>query len=213
MSRGIPGLAPGGRRLYANRFGSNIDPERETIVTLGSKEGLPTSPGDHQPGDVMLVPNPSYPIPCLASSSPGAAIRPYPPTEPKDFVAALERAWKHSVPAPIALIVITRPTRPPRSATWAFMPRSIDFCRGRLYVLSDLAYSEIYFDDVPPPSILAVPGARGSRSNSAAQQDLSMPVAIGYAGRLGQLIDALARVKSYLDYGAFTPVQSRPSPP
>jgi len=211
MSRGIPGLRRAIAGYYANRFDVELDPEREAIVTLGSKEGLANlAQAITSPGDVMLVPNPSYPIHAFGFIIAGAAIRHIPPTEPKDFVAALERAWKHSVPAPIALIVNypSNPTAEVRDL--GFYAEVIDFCRRRgLYVLSDLAYSEIYFDDVPPPSILAVPGARevavefGSLSKT-----YSMPGwRIGYAVGSAKLIDALARVKSYLDYGAFTPVQ------
>ncbi|HVJ52517.1 MAG TPA: LL-diaminopimelate aminotransferase [Aliidongia sp.] len=210
-SRGIPGLRRAIAGYYARRFNVEIDPEREAIVTLGSKEGLANlAQAITSPGDVVLVPNPSYPIHAFGFIIAGAAVRHIPPVPPDQFVATLERAFKHSVPAPIALIVNypSNPTGETRDLD--FYGEVVEFARARgLYVLSDLAYGEIYFGDKPPPSILEIPGARdiavefGSMSKT-----YSMPGwRIGYAVGCAKLIGALARMKSYLDYGAFTPIQ------
>jgi alanine-synthesizing transaminase len=210
-SRGIPGLRRAIAGYYARRFETEIDPEREAIVTLGSKEGLANlAQAITSPGDVVLVPNPSYPIHAFGFIIAGAAIRHIPPVPADQFVATVERAWKHSVPAPIALIVNypSNPTGETRDLD--FYGEIVEFARARnLYILSDLAYAEIYFGERKPPSILQIPGARdiavefGSMSKT-----YSMPGwRIGYAVGCAKLIAALARMKSYLDYGAFTPIQ------
>ncbi len=210
-SRGIPGLRKAIAGYYARRFDVELDPEREAIVSLGSKEGLANlAQAITSPGDVVMVPNPSYPIHAFGFIIAGAAIRHIPPVPAADFVATVERSWKHSVPKPIALIVNypSNPTGETRDLD--FYGEVVEFARARnLYVLSDLAYSEIYFGDVPPPSILQIPGAReiavefGSMSKT-----YSMPGwRIGFAVGCAKLIEALARMKSYLDYGAFTPIQ------
>ena len=209
-SKGIPGLRKAIANYYGRRFETDLDPENEVVVTLGSKEGLANlAQAITSPGDVVLVPNPSYPIHAFGFIMAGASVRHIPPTEPKDFVAVLERAWKHSVPAPIALIVNypSNPTAELRDLN--FYGEVVEWARSRnIYVLSDLAYSEIYFDQ-KPPSILQIPRAReiavefGSFSKT-----YSMPGwRVGYAVGNRDLISALARVKSYLDYGAFTPIQ------
>jgi alanine-synthesizing transaminase len=210
-SRGIPGLRKAIAGYYARRFEVELDPEREIIVTLGSKEGLANlAQAITSPGDVVLVPNPSYPIHAFGFIIAGAAIRHIPPVPADQFVATVERSWKHSVPAPIALIVNypSNPTGETRDLD--FYGEVVEFARARnLYVLSDLAYGEIYFGDRKPPSILQIPGARdiavefGSMSKT-----YSMPGwRIGYAVGCAKLIGALGRMKSYLDYGAFTPIQ------
>ncbi len=210
-SRGIPGLRKAIAGYYARRFNVELDPENEAIVTLGSKEGLANlAQAITSPGDVVLVPNPSYPIHAFGFIIAGAAVRHIPPTEPQDFVAALERAYKHSVPAPIALIVNypSNPTAELRDLD--FYGEVVEFARARgLYVLSDLAYGEIYFGDKKPPSILEIPGARDIAVEfGSLSKTYSMPGwRIGYAVGCKKLISALGRVKSYLDYGAFTPIQ------
>jgi alanine-synthesizing transaminase len=210
-SRGIPGLRKAIAGYYARRFQVELDPESEVIVTLGSKEGLANlAQAITSPGDVVLVPNPSYPIHAFGFVIAGAAIRHIPPVPPEDFVAAVERAYRHSVPAPIALIVNypSNPTAELRDLN--FYGEVVDFARSRgLYVLSDLAYGEIYFGDQVPPSILQIPGARDIAVEfGSLSKTYSMPGwRIGYAVGCKKLIAALARVKSYLDYGAFTPIQ------
>jgi alanine-synthesizing transaminase len=210
-SKGIPGLRKAIAGYYTRRFEVDLDPESEVIVTLGSKEGLANlAQAITSPGDVVLVPNPSYPIHAFGFMIAGAAIRHIPPTEPAQFLAALERAYRHSVPAPIALIVNypSNPTAEVRDLD--FYGEIVEFARARgMYVLSDVAYSEIYFGDKPPPSILQIPGARDVAVEfGSLSKTYSMPGwRVGYAVGCRKLITALGRVKSYLDYGAFTPIQ------
>ncbi len=210
-SRGIPGLRKALAGYYARRFGVDIDPEREAIVTIGSKEGLANlAQAITSPGDVVMVPNPSYPIHQFGFIIAGAAVR-YVPVEPgPDMLAALKRAVVHSVPKPIAL-VLNYPANPTALlADLDFYGEVVDFCRfHNIYILSDLAYAEIYFESGPPPSLLQVPGAREIAVEfTSLSKTYSMPGwRIGFAAGNARLIAALARVKSYLDYGAFTPIQ------
>jgi alanine-synthesizing transaminase len=216
-SRGIPGLRKAVAAYYQRRFNVTLDPETEVIVTLGSKEGLANlAQAITSPGDVIVVPNPSYPIHAFGFMIAGAAIRHLPNAAPGEannageFIKLLDRAVKHSVPSPLAL-VLNYPSNPTAEVVdLDFYGQVVDYCRSRnLYVLSDLAYSEIYFDDKPPPSVLQIPGARdvtvefGSMSKTYAMPGWR----IGYAVGNKKLIAALARIKSYLDYGAFTPIQ------
>jgi alanine-synthesizing transaminase len=210
-SKGIPGLRKAIAGYYSRRFDVDLDPETEAVVTLGSKEGLANlAQAISSPGDVILVPNPSYPIHAFGFIIAGAAVRHIPPCAPNEFVHALERAYKHSVPAPIALIVNypSNPTAEVRDLD--FYGQIVEFARSRgIYVLSDVAYSEIYFDGNPPPSILQIPGAKDVAVEfGSLSKTYSMPGwRVGYAVGSRKLISALARVKSYLDYGAFTPIQ------
>lgn len=210
-SRGIAGLRKAIAGYYARRFNVELDPETEAVVTLGSKEGLANlAQAISSPGDVILVPNPSYPIHAFGFIIAGASIGHIPPCSPNEFVPALERAYRYSVPSPIALIVNypSNPTAEVRDLD--FYGEIVDFARSRgIYVLSDLAYSEIYFGDRKPPSILEIPGARDVAVEfGSLSKTYSMPGwRIGYAVGSKKLLAALARVKSYLDYGAFTPIQ------
>ncbi len=210
-SRGIKGLRRAIAGYYARRFNVEIDPEREAIVTLGSKEGLANlASAVSSPGDVILVPNPSYPIHQFGFIIAGAAARSIPVKADGDFIAALKRAVQHSVPSPTAL-VLNYPNNPTTEvASLDFYGEVVEFCRhANIYIMSDLAYSELYFDVPPPPSILEVPGAREIAIEfTSMSKTYSMPGwRIGFACGNAKLIAALARVKSYLDYGAFTPVQ------
>ncbi len=216
QSRGIPGLRKALAGYYARRFGVDLDPEREVVVTLGSKEGLANlAMAITSPGDVVLVPNPSYPIHHFGFIIAGAAIRSLPAMvttedERAEFMAALERAVHHSIPRPVAL-VLNFPSNPTAQVVdLDFLSRIVGFCREHdIHILSDIAYAEIYFDGNPPPSILEVPGARDIAVEfSSLSKTYSMPGwRIGFAAGNARLIAALARIKSYLDYGAFTPVQ------
>lgn len=211
QSRGIPGLRRALAGYYERRFNVKLDPETEAIVTLGSKEGLANlAQAITAPGDVVLVPNPSYPIHHYGFMIAGAAIRHLPAGPDKDFMDILSRAVRHSVPKPIA-VVLNYPSNPTAEVVdTAFYKEIVDFCRREeIYVLSDLAYSEIYFDGVPPPSILEVPGARDVAVEfTSLSKTYSMAGwRIGFAAGNKALIAALARVKSYVDYGAFTPIQ------
>jgi alanine-synthesizing transaminase len=211
-SRGIPGLRRALAGYYARRFGVELDPESEVVVTLGSKEGLANlASAITSPGDVILVPNPSYPIHPFGFIIAGAAVRNVPVKPDGEFLAALERAVQHSVPKPTAL-VLNYPNNPTAElASLDFYGQVVDFCRHHeIYVLSDIAYAEIYFDVSPPPSILQVPGAREIAVEfTSMSKTYSMPGwRIGFAAGNKRLIAALARIKSYLDYGAFTPIQA-----
>ena len=211
-SKGIAGLRKAQAAYYQRRFGVELDPDSEVIVTLGSKEGLANlAQAITAPGDVVLAPNPSYPIHQFGFIIAGAAIRSIPAAPGPDFFDMLERALRFTVPKPTVL-VIGYPSNPTAYvADLAFYEKVVGFAREHgLWVISDLAYAEIYFGDEPTPSILQVPGAR-----EVAVEFTSMSKTYSMAGwRMGfavgnqTLIGALARVKSYLDYGAFTPIQA-----
>jgi alanine-synthesizing transaminase len=210
-SRGVPGLRKAFVAYYARRFNVDIDANTEVIVTLGSKEGLANlASAITSPGDVILVPNPSYPIHMFGFIIAGAALRNVPVVPDGDYLKALEVAVIHSVPKPTAL-VLNYPNNPTAITTdLDFYASIVDFCKFHgIYILSDLAYSEVYFDGNPPPSILEVPGARDiSVEFTSMSKTYSMPGwRIGFAAGNKKLIAALARIKSYLDYGAFTPIQ------
>ena len=211
-SKGIAGLRRAQAGYYARRFGVELDPDSEVIVTLGSKEGLANlAQAITAPGDVVLAPNPSYPIHTFGFIIAGAAIRSIPAAPGPDFFEIIERAVRYTVPQP-RVLVIGYPSNPTAYvADLAFYEKVVAFARANdLWVISDLAYAEIYFGDVPTPSILQVPGAK-----DVAIEFTSMSKTYSMAGwRIGfavgnqQLIGALTRVKSYLDYGAFTPIQA-----
>ena len=210
-SRGIPGLRRAICAYYKKRFNVTLDPESEAIVTIGSKEGLANlAQAITSPGDIMLVPNPSYPIHPFGFILAGASIRHLPIGQGHSFMESLERAVKHSVPKPLA-VVLNYPSNPTAEVVdLDFYRPIVEFClKHGIYILSDLAYSEIYFDDVPPPSILEIPEAREIAVEfTSMSKTYSMPGwRIGFATGNKKLITALARIKSYLDYGAFTPIQ------
>lgn len=210
-SRGIPGLRKAHAHYYMRRFGVEIDPDSENIATLGSKEGLANlASAISAPGDVMLVPNPSYPIHPFGFIMSGASVRNIPITPDQTFFEALERAVKHSVPKPTALI-LNYPNNPTAQlASLEFYEQVVDFCRFHgIWILSDLAYSEIYYNETPPPSVLQVKGAKDIAIEfTSMSKTYNMPGwRIGFAAGNKKLVGALTRIKSYLDYGAFTPVQ------
>jgi alanine-synthesizing transaminase len=211
VSRGIPGLRRANAAYYARRFGVEIDPDTETIVTLGSKEGFANlAMAITSPGDIVLVPNPSYPIHAYGFIIAGGGLRHMPVGPNIDLMTELERAVKHSVPPPLAL-VLNFPSNPTAQVVGLdFYEKVVAFCREHnILILSDLAYAEIFFDDEPPPSILQIPGARDIAVEfTSLSKTYSMPGwRMGFATGNKQLIAALARIKSYLDYGAFTPIQ------
>jgi alanine-synthesizing transaminase len=211
-SRGIPGLRRAQAAYYDRRFGVALDPESEVVVTLGSKEGLANlAQAITAPGDVVLAPNPSYPIHTFGFIIAGATIRSVPTTPDEHYFEALERAVRFTVPKP-SVLVMGYPSNPTAEvADLAFYERVVAFAkRHNIWVLSDLAYSEIYFDGQPTPSILQVPGARDVAIEfTSLSKSYSMAGwRIGFAVGNKVLISALTRVKSYLDYGAFTPIQA-----
>ncbi len=211
VSRGIPGLRRALAGYYERRFGVDLNPETEVIATLGSKEGLANlSSAITSPGDTILVPNPSYPIHQFGFIIAGASVRSIPATPDEDMLRALERAVRHSVPKPTALIV-NFPSNPTAfTASLDFYKELVAFARReQIWILSDLAYCEIYFGDEPPPSILQVPGAKDIAVEfTSLSKTYSMAGwRMGFAAGNPHLIQALTRIKSYLDYGAFTPIQ------
>ena len=210
-SRGIPGLRRAQAAYYKRRFGVKLNPETQIVTTLGSKEGFANvAQAITAPGDVVLVPNPTYPIHAFGFLMAGGVIRSVSSEPTPAFFESLERAIVHSIPKPIA-IVVCYPSNPTAYvADLDFYRELVPFAKKHgIFVLSDLAYSEVYFDDHPPPSVLQVPGAMDIAVEfTSLSKTYSMPGwRIGFAVGNERIIAALARVKSYLDYGAFTPIQ------
>ncbi len=210
-SRGIPGLRKAQAAYYARRFGVKLNPDTQVVATLGSKEGFANmAQAITAPGDVILCPNPSYPIHAFGFIMSGGVIRSIPVEPDEHFIPALERSVRHSIPKPLCVIV-SYPSNPTAMvASLDFYKDVVAFAKKHdIIVLSDLAYSEIYFDGNPPPSILEVPGAMDVAVEfTSMSKTFSMPGwRMGFAVGNERLIAALARVKSYLDYGAFTPIQ------
>ncbi len=210
-SKGIAGLRKAQAAYYERRFGVRLNPETQVVTTLGSKEGFANvAQAITAPGDVVLVPNPSYPIHAFGFLMAGGVIRSVPSQPTPALFEALERAVVHSIPKPTALVVCYPANPTAYVVDLDFYKDVIAFAkRHGLIVLSDLAYAEVYFDGNPPPSILQVPGAMDVAVEfTSMSKTFSMPGwRIGFAVGNERVIGALARVKSYLDYGAFTPVQ------
>jgi alanine-synthesizing transaminase len=212
QSKGIPGLRKAQANYYGRRFGVELDPEREVVVTMGSKEGLASlATAITAPGDVVLAPNPSYPIHTFGFMVAGATIRAVPTTPDAEYWESLDRAMRFTVPRP-SVLVVNFPSNPTAEVVdLAFYEKLVAWVKeNKIWVISDLAYSELYFDGKPTPSILQVPGAK-----DVAVEFTSLSKTFSMAGwRIGfcvgnrDLISALTRVKSYLDYGAFTPIQA-----
>ncbi|HXG79165.1 MAG TPA: LL-diaminopimelate aminotransferase [Methyloceanibacter sp.] len=210
-SRGIHGLRKAQAAYYARRFGVKLNPDTQVIVTLGSKEGFANvAQAITAPGDVILVPNPTYPIHEFGFIMSGGVIRHLPARTDSQFMVSLDKAVRHSVPKPLAL-VLNYPANPTAVvADLDFYKEVVAFAKKHdLIVLSDLAYAEIYFEGEPPPSILQVPGAiELAVEFTTLSKTYAMPGwRVGFAVGNDRLIHALSRVKSYLDYGAYTPIQ------
>jgi alanine-synthesizing transaminase len=210
-SKGIPGLRRAQAAYYARRFGVKLNPDTQIVTTLGSKEGFANvAQAITAPGDVVLVPDPSYPIHAFGFLMAGGVIRSVPSEPTPDFFATLERAIVRSIPKPIA-VVVCYPSNPTAYvADLDFYKELVPFAKKHgIFILSDLAYAEVYFENNPPPSVLQVPGAMDVAVEfTSMSKTFSMPGwRIGFAVGNERIIAALARVKSYLDYGAFTPVQ------
>jgi alanine-synthesizing transaminase len=210
-SKGIPGLRKAQAAYYERRFGVKLNPETQIVATLGSKEGFANvAQAITAPGDVVLVPNPSYPIHAFGFLMAGGVVRSVPAEPTPELFSALERAIIHSIPKPIALIACYPSNPTAYVATLDFYKDLVAFAKKHeIFILSDLAYAELYFDNEPPPSVLQVPGAIDvtveftSMSKTFSMAGWRMGFAVGNE----RIIAALTRVKSYLDYGAFTPVQ------
>jgi alanine-synthesizing transaminase len=210
-SKGIPGLRKAQAAYYDRRFGVKLNPDTQVVATLGSKEGFANmAQAITAPGDVILVPNPTYPIHEFGFLMCGAAMRHIPASGGDAFLAGVERAVKHSIPKPLAM-VLSYPSNPTGIvADLDFYAAAVQLAKKLdLIILSDIAYAEIYFDGNPPPSVLQVPGAMDVAVEfTSLSKTYNMPGwRMGFAVGNERLIAALARVKSYLDYGAFTPIQ------
>jgi alanine-synthesizing transaminase len=211
VSKGIPRLRRAIGTWYQRRYGVELDPDSETIVTIGSKEGLAhLMLACLERGDTVLVPNPSYPIHIYGAIIAGADIRSVRMTPGVDFFAELERAIRELTPKP-KMLVIGFPSNPTAQCVELdFFERIVALARQHnILVVHDLAYADIVFDDYKAPSIMQVPGAR-----DVAVEFFTMSKSYNMAGwRIGfmvgnkELVHALARIKSYHDYGSFTPIQ------
>ncbi len=212
-SRGIPGLRKAQASYYGRRFGVKLNPDTQVVATLGSKEGFANvAQAISAPGDIVLCPNPSYPIHAFGFLMAGGVIRSVPAEANEEYFHALERAVIHSIPKPLAVVVCYPSNPTAHVATLDFYKDLVAFAKKHsLFILSDLAYAEVYFDDkAPPPSVLEVNGAMDVTVEfTSMSKTFSMPGwRMGFAVGNERIIAALARVKSYLDYGAFTPIQA-----
>jgi alanine-synthesizing transaminase len=211
VSKGIPRLRRAITNWYGRRYGVELDPDSEAIVTIGSKEGLAhLMLATLDRGDTVLVPNPSYPIHIYGAIIAGADIRSVRMTPGVDFFAELERAIRESFPKP-KMMILGFPSNPTAQCVdLEFFERVVALAREHgIFVVHDLAYADIVFDDYKAPSIMQVPGAR-----DVAVEFFTMSKSYNMAGwRIGfmvgnrELVSALARIKSYHDYGTFTPIQ------
>jgi alanine-synthesizing transaminase len=211
MSRGIPRLRKAICSWYGRRYDVEIDPEKEAIVTIGSKEGLAhLAMATVEPGDAVLVPNPAYPIHPYGFVIAGADIRHVPLTPDVDFFDELERALRNAWPKP-KMLVLNFPSNPTTHCVeLEFFERVIDVAREHgIWVIHDLAYADIVFDGYKAPSIMQVPGAKEIAVESfSLSKSYNMPGwRVGFMVGNPELIGVLARLKSYLDYGMFTPIQ------
>jgi alanine-synthesizing transaminase len=210
-SKGIPGLRRAMAGYYDRRFGVKLDPETEVVATMGSKEGFANlAQALTAPGDVIICPNPAYPIHAYGFIMAEGVIRHVPALTPEQYLSGVSRAVHNSSPPPSVLIV-SYPSNP--TAQWVdldFYKDAVALAKKHdMLILSDVAYSEIYFENNPPPSLLQVDGARdiGVEVNSLSKTYAMAGWRVGMVVGNARLCAALARVKSYLDYGAFTPIQ------
>ena len=211
VSKGIPRLRLAICNWYKRRYGVELDPDSESIVTIGSKEGIAhLALATLDRGDIVLVPNPSYPIHIYGPVIAGADIRHVRNTQDTNFFGELERAIRESFPKP-KMLIINFPGNPTgQCVDLEFFERIVALARQHdILVVHDLAYADIVFDDYKAPSIMQVPGAR-----EVAVEFFTMSKSYNMAGwRIGfmvgnrELVQALARIKSYHDYGTFTPIQ------
>ncbi|HHH45976.1 MAG TPA: alanine transaminase [Thiotrichales bacterium] len=211
VSRGIPRLRKAICDWYGRRYDVDLDPERHAIVTIGSKEGLAhLALATVGPGDAVLVPNPAYPIHPYGFVIAGADIRHVPLVEGVDFFAELEKAIKDSWPRP-KMLVLNFPGNPTTQCVELdFFERVVEIAREhQIWVVQDLAYADLVYDGYVAPSILQVPGAMDVAVEFfSLSKSYNMPGwRVGFMCGNETLVAALARMKSYLDYGMFTPIQ------
>lgn len=211
QSRGIPRLRKAICDWYERRYDVNLDPESEAIVTIGSKEGLAhLALATMGPGDTVMVPNPSYPIHPYGFVIANADIRHVPLVPGVDFFEELTRAIRESWPKP-KMLVLNFPGNPTTQCVeLEFFEKVVAICREHgIWIVHDIAYADIVFDGYQAPSILQVPGARDLAVEFfSLSKSYNMPGwRVGFCCGNPELIHALGRIKSYLDYGTFTPIQ------
>lgn len=211
LSRGIPRLRKAICNWYKRKYDVDLDPESEAIVTIGSKEGLAhLALATVGPGDAVLVPNPSYPIHPYGFVIAGADIRHVPMVKDRDFFDELEKAIKNSWPKP-KMLVLNFPGNPTADCVELdFFEKVVEIAREHeIWIVQDIAYAEIAFDGYVPPSILQVPGAKDVAVEFySLSKTYNMPGwRVGFMVGNPTLVSALQRIKSYLDYGMFTPIQ------
>ncbi|MDD3519090.1 MAG: alanine transaminase [Chromatiales bacterium] len=211
VSKGIPRLRRAICKWYKGRFDVDLDPDTEAIVTIGSKEGLAhLALATLGPGDAVLVPNPAYPIHPYGCVIAGADVRHVQLTPDVDFFAELEKAIQDSWPRP-KMLILNFPGNPTTQCVeLEFFEKVVAICREhRIWVVHDIAYGEISFDGYRPPSILQVPDAKDCAVEFyTLSKTYNMPGwRVGFMCGNPTLVGALARIKSYLDYGTFTPIQ------
>ncbi len=210
-SKGVIGLRRAMAGYYERRYGVKLNPDTEVVATLGSKEGFANLANAlTAPGDVIICPNPAYPIHAFGFIMAGGVIRHVPALSPEEYLAGISRAVKHSAPPP-SILILSYPSNP--TAQWVdleFYRDAVQLARKHdMLIISDVAYSEIYFDNNPPPSILQVEGAKdlAVEVNSLSKTYAMAGWRVGMVVGNERMCAALARVKSYLDYGAFLPIQ------
>ncbi|MFA5938749.1 MAG: alanine transaminase [Sinimarinibacterium sp.] len=211
VSKGVPRLRRAMGRWYKNRYNVDLDPESEVIATIGSKEGLAhLAFATLAAGDVVLVPNPAYPIHPYGVVLAGADVRHVRLTPEVNFFEELERAIKETWPAP-KMLILNFPGNPTTQCVdLAFFEKAVALCREhQIWLIHDLAYADIVFDGYKAPSVLQVPGAKDVAVEFfTLSKSYNMPGwRVGFMVGNPTLVAALARIKSYLDYGMFTPIQ------
>jgi alanine-synthesizing transaminase len=211
VSKGVPRLRRAMSRWYRNRYNVDLDPESEIIATIGSKEGLAhLAFATLAPGDVVLVPNPAYPIHPYGVVLAGADVRHVRLTPEVDFFEELQRAIKETWPAP-KMLILNFPGNPTTQCVdLAFFEKAVALCREHgIWLIHDIAYADIVFDGYKAPSVLQVPGAKDIAVEFfTLSKSYNMPGwRVGFMSGNPTLVGALARIKSYLDYGMFTPIQ------
>ena len=210
-SRGIPGLRRAMAGYYDRRFGVKLNPDTQIVSTLGSKEGFANlAQAITAPGDVIISPNPSYPIHAFGFIMAGGVIRSIEAHSPEQYLSGIGRAVRHSVPPPIAMVTCYPANPTAQTVDLDFYKDAVALAKKHeMFLLSDMAYSEIYFEGDPPPSVLQVPGALdvAVEVNTLSKTYSMAGWRVGFAAGNQRLIHALTRIKSYLDYGTFTPIQ------
>ena len=211
LSKGIPRLRRSICDWYARKFNVELDPDEEAIITIGSKEGLAhLALAMLSPGDAVLVPNPAYPIHPYGCVIAGAEVIYIPMTDDTDFFEELEKSIRDSWPKP-KLIILNFPANPTTHCVeLEFFERVVAIAKEHnIWVINDIAYAEITFDGYQPPSILQVKGAKDIAAEFySLSKTYNMPGwRVGFMCGNKTMVGALARLKSYLDYGMFTPIQ------